>query len=137
MTTATPMTFQDGAYLKATFQQYVDTVGENITYNVATVTGRDSSYNQPVITYTANQIRAIVTDLTNAEYAFVEKGFLPTNYAVVWMYSLTPQVGDHVEWHGIEWEVRNSIPYAIGGQTVYFQTIIRRGLAGGSLGSGS
>ncbi len=125
---AIPLTPMEKDYINLSYQQIIDMSGLPITYRIATIVGEDA-YEHPIITYTDKTIVAFVTILRNDEYEYVEPGFLPNHYASMWVYCVTPQVGDHVVWQGIEWEVRNSIPKVIGGDTVYYQTILRRVLA--------
>jgi hypothetical protein len=125
---AYPLSPMEKDYINLSYQQIIDMSGLPITYRIATIVGTDK-YEHPIITYTDKTIVAFITILGNDEYEYVEPGFLPNHYAVMWVYCVTPQVGDHVVWQSIEWEVRNSIPKVIGGDTVYYQTILRRVLA--------
>lgn len=112
-------------YLTETIEQFIGMMETNILYNVATP-GTLDEYNNPVISYIGNNITGVITDLSAKEYQYVEPGFLPAHYSVLWTKALIPQVGDQVIWHNISWEVRNSIPIVIGPNTIYYQTILRR-----------
>jgi hypothetical protein len=125
---AYPLSPMEKDYINLGYQQIIDISGLPITYKTMNIIGEDA-YEHPIITYTNKTITAFITILRNDEYEYVEPGFLPNHYASMWVYCVTPQVGDHVVWQGIEWEVRNSIPKVIGNDTVYYQTVLRRVLA--------
>jgi len=125
---AIPLTPMDTDYIALTYRQMIDMTGIPITYRTQNIVGHDA-YEHPIIKYTDSILTAFITIFTNVEYEYVEEGFLPNHYANMWIYCVAPQVGDHVVWQGIEWEVRNSIPKVIGNKTVYYQTVLRRVLA--------
>jgi hypothetical protein len=125
---AIPLTAMDTDYIALTYRQMIDMTGIPITYRTQHIVGHDA-YEHPIIKYTDSILTAFITIFTNVEYEYVEEGFLPNHYASMWIYCVAPQVGDHVVWQSIEWEVRNSIPKVIGNKTVYYQTILRRVLA--------
>jgi len=122
---AISLTPMDTDYIALTYRQMIDMVGIPILYRTQHILGH-GPYEHPIITYTDSILNAFITIFTNVEYEYVEEGFLPNHYANMWIYCVAPQVGDHVVWQGIEWEVRNSIPKVIGNKTIYYQTILRR-----------
>jgi hypothetical protein len=123
---------QDAAYMALSFQQEVDMVGFLITYMIASIPTLNA-YEQPTITYTSQTIQAVVgNNASEVEYEFGEVGFLPPHYASLWVYQVTPQIGDRLLWKDIMWEVRNSIPRVIGSYTIYYDVIIRRVIAASS-----
>ena len=104
-------------------------VGLPITYMIASIPTLDE-YEHPVITYTNLTIMAVVgNDSSEIEYELVDVGFLPSHYAKLWVYQVTPEIGDRLIWKDLVWEVRNSFPRVIGPTTLYPEVIIRRVLA--------
>jgi hypothetical protein len=132
---AYPLTTRDTDYIMNTYRQLIDMLGQPITYEIAQIIGEDQ-YEHPIITYTNKTINGFVSNITQDEYQYVETGFLPAHYANLWVYDADPQIGDHVVWMDIEWEVRGSYPMVIGTITVYYQCLIRRVLSSGTLQSG-
>lgn len=128
---AISLTGQDTDYITLSYHQMIDTIGMPITYKIQNIVGHDT-YEHPIIEYTKITMNAFITIFTNVEYEYTDPGFLPNHYASMWVYQAQPQVGDHVLWQGIEWEVRNSIPKVIGSQTVYYQVVLRRILSTGT-----
>ncbi len=122
---AISLTPMDTDYIAISYRQQIDMIGIPITYRTQHIIGH-GPYDHPIIEYTDSIVNAFITIFTNVEYEYVEEGFLPNHYANMWIYCTAPQVGDHVIWQGIEWEVRNSIPKVIGNKTVYYQTVLRR-----------
>jgi len=132
---AYPLNAQETDYIVLTYHQIIDMLGLPLTYKIQQITGQDE-YEHPVISFIVKTINGVVANLTTDEYSYVEVGFLPTHYANVWVYDAVPQIGDHVIWQDIEWEVRNSIPTVISNRTVYYRVLIRRILTDGTLQSG-
>ena len=126
---------QELEYTVFSYHQQIDMIGQPITYLIQKITGYDS-YQHPIIAYTPLTVQAVVTDMANEPYEYTEEGFLPIHYANMWTYAAQPEVGDHVVWQDIEWEVRNSFPKVIGNQTVFYRTVLRRVLSTGTLLSG-
>ena len=122
---AISLTPMDTDYIALTYRQMIDMTGIPITYRTQHIISH-GSYDHPIIEYTNSIVNAFITIFTNVEYEYIEEGFLPNHYANMWIYCVAPQVGDHVVWQGIEWEVRNSIPKVIGNITIYYQTVLRR-----------
>jgi hypothetical protein len=121
----TPYLETEVEHLKATFRQMIDMLGYTITYMSRSETGEDS-YGHPTYTFTSQTFKSIVTNISDREYQFVEPGLLPTHYAKLFLYQVTPKIGDRVSYVNIEWEVRGIIPMTINGQVIYYETIIRR-----------
>lgn len=107
----------------------------NILYNVLTQ-GTVDAYNNPTRTFVGHNITGVITDLSPTEYHYVEPGFVPAHYSVLWTKDITPEVGDQVTWHQLVWEVRNSVPIVIGQNTIYYQTILRRVINKGVISAG-
>jgi hypothetical protein len=133
---AYPLTSQESDYIVNSYHQMIDMVGLPILYKIQNVTGFDP-YEHPIIEYFEKTINGVLSNITQDEYQYVETGFLPTHYASLWVYDAVPQVGDHVVWEGIEWEVRGSYPAVIGDRTVYYQVILRRVLGTGATNGGA
>jgi hypothetical protein len=120
---------QDAAYMALGYQQEIDMLGTPVTYYIASIPTKDE-YEHPIITYTPLTIIAVIgNNASDIEYEFTEEGFLPSHYAKLWVYQVTPQVGDRVLWKDLMWEVRNSIPRVIGSLTLYYDVLIRRVIA--------
>jgi hypothetical protein len=139
---AYPLTTQETDYIANTLHQMIDMAGLQVLYKIQTISSYDP-YEHPVITFTEKTIQGIVANITSDQYDYTETGFLPQHYANLWVYDVVPQVGDHVIWSDIEWEVRDSYPILVGNRTVYYHVMIRRILAktytgetGGTLQSG-
>lgn len=133
---AFPLTPAETDYIVQAYHQVIDMAGLQILYKIMVVTGQDA-YEHPIITYTPKTISGVVSNITQDEYQYVETGFLPTHYANLWVYDAIPQIGDHVVWQGIEWEVRGSYPSVIGDRTIFYQVIIRRVLGTGATSGGA
>ena len=112
-------------HLKATLKQMIETLGYTITYMQRIDSGTDA-YGHPIYSFTTQQFKAIVTNISDREYQFIEPGLLPTHYAKLFLYQVAPQIGDRINYVGIEWEVRGVIPMTLNGQVIYYETIIRR-----------
>lgn len=121
------LTSLETSYIQNSFKQIVDTLGTTVTYKSQTLSGTNT-YGMNVIGYTSQTINALLNNLSERDYSYVEPGFLPTHYADLWIYSLVPQVGDRVDWKGIEFEVRASLPQVAGSLVVYYRCILRRTL---------
>jgi hypothetical protein len=133
---AYPLTPQETDYIVQSYQQIIDMAGLPVLYKIQQIVGEDE-YEHPIINYIKKTIQGVVTNLYEDEYQYVEPGFLPTHYANLYVYDAVPQVGDHVVWEGIEWEVRGSYPAVIGDRTIYYQVIIRRVLGTGGTSGGA
>jgi hypothetical protein len=132
---AYPMTPMEADYMATTYQQMIDTIGMSITYKIAKIDSLDQ-YEHPVYSYTDLTINAVVANMDEKEYDYVEVGFLPAHYSKLWVYQVTPEVGDRLLWMDILWEVRAGIPRVIANTVLYYDIIIRRVLSEGSLVSG-
>ena len=132
---AYPMTPMEADYMATTYQQMIDTIGMSITYKIAKIDSLDQ-YEHPVYSYTDLTINAVVANMDEKEYDYVEVGFLPAHYSKLWVYQVTPEVGDRLLWMYILWEVRAGIPRVIANTVLYYDIIIRRVLSEGSLVSG-
>ncbi len=132
---AYPMTPQELDYTVISYRQMIDMVGLPITFKIQKIVG-DDGYGHPIIEYTPITVNAVVTDMANEPYEYTPEGFLPVHYANMWTYKAQPQIGDHVVWQDIEWEVRNSFPKVIGNQTIFYRTVLRRVLSSETLQSG-
>lgn len=115
----------DIEHLKATLRHMIETLGYPITYYVRQDSGEDS-YGHPIYSFTPQNFKAIVTNISDREYQFVEPGLLPTHYAKLFIYQVTPHIGDRISYVGIEWEVRGVIPMTLNGKLIYYEVIIRR-----------
>jgi hypothetical protein len=124
-TLPTPLLNLEVEHLKATFKQMIETLGFPITYMSRTDSGEDS-YGHPIYSFSNQTFKAIVTNISDREYQFVEPGLLPTHYAKLFLYQVTPKIGDRISYVNIEWEVRGIIPMTVNGQVIYYEVIIRR-----------
>ena len=130
-----PLTNQELDSFEFSYRQMIDMVGLPITFKIQKIVGGDG-YGHPIIEYTPITVNAVVTDMANEPYEYTPEGFLPVHYANMWTYKAQPQIGDHVVWADIEWEVRNSFPKKIGTEVLYYRTVLRRVLSSGTLQSG-
>jgi hypothetical protein len=133
---AIPFTSDEAAYVTLSYHQMIDMVGTPILYRIVqTIT--DDDYEHPNLTYYDQTIQGVIgNDMSQEPYEFVDVGFLPAHYAKVWVYQVTPEIGDRVVWKDLVWEVRNSIPRVIGSLTLYYDVILRRVLTEGTLTAG-
>jgi hypothetical protein len=119
------LTSQDVTHMQLTYQQYIQANGLLVNYYPMTPTGVDA-YGQATYSSTPQQILAVLSDITSEEFRLVEPGFLPTQYAVLWEYQVTPNIGDRVAWENIWWEIRGVYPTVIDNQIIFYKTLIRR-----------
>ena len=126
---------QETDYITNTYHQVIDMLGQPVLYKIQQQTSQDA-YKHPIYSYIEKTISAVISNITADEYQYVEEGMLPVHYANLWLYDAIPQIGDHVVWHDIEWEVRGSYPSVIGYRTIFFQVLVRRVLTEGTLTAG-
>jgi hypothetical protein len=125
-------TTQDANYVVLTFQQYIQVMGIPLTYKQRVDTGTNI-YGQPTYTFSSVPIQGIVASLSQEEYQYIEPGFTPQHYAKLWQYTITnPQIGDHVVYQNIEFEIRGVWPRVVSSPetnqilTVFYQLLLRR-----------
>lgn len=116
------ITFDEADSATATAQDWLDLlneIGVQVAWKQRTVTGT-TPYGQPKPTLTVTQIPALIGQLSDTEYRFIEPGFQPQHYLKMkFNPTLAIAVLDQITYAGLDYSVRLVYPYSDAGVVIY------------------